>query len=239
MLKKHGWRKVKLYFMVGFPWEREEDFLAIRDLISPFVRQGIEVNLSVSPFTPKPHTPFQWLPMDDEERLREKIQLVKQAAGRGVKVKARDIKTSVIEALISRGDGRLGGLFEGLHKKGVRLEAWGEYFNAGIYDEWLGEENGRAAGLLGSREKDLPLPWDFVDTGVDKPFLLNELERAENRERTVDCYRSCAGCGLGCPSMQAGVRADADARAQSVSTSGLCAAGLVRVAFRRRWRRSP
>ena len=82
LLKKHGWRKVKLYFMIGFPWEREEDLSAIRELIRPFVRHGIEVNLSVSPFTPKPHTPFQWLPMEEEERLLEKVALVKRAACR-------------------------------------------------------------------------------------------------------------------------------------------------------------
>lgn len=200
LLKKHGWRKVKLYFMVGFPWEREEDFLAVRDLINPFVAHGIEVSLSVSPFTPKPHTPFQWLPMESEETLLEKVRLVKRAAnGRGVKVKARDIKTSIVEALISRGDERLSGLFEDLHRRGVRLEAWGEHFDARIYEEWLSSRDGLAASLLGPREHGAPLAWDFIDTGVDASFLLDELERAEKKEKTGSCYRSCAGCGLGCP----------------------------------------
>jgi hypothetical protein len=209
LLKKHGWRKVKLYFMVGFPWEQEEDFLAIRDLIRPFVHSGIEVALSVSPFTPKPHTPFQWLPMEGEESLNEKIGLVKRiAGGRGVKVKTRDTKTSLVEALLSRGDGRLAGLFEGLHKKGVRLEAWGEHFDGALYDEWLDGHEGLAADLLGARNKENPLPWSFVDTGVDSSFLLEELERAERKEKSVDCYRSCAGCGMGCPSPQAGIRAE-------------------------------
>jgi len=200
LLKKHGWRKVKLYFMVGFPWEEEADFLAVRELILPFVRVGMEVSLSVSPFTPKPHTPFQWLPMESESTLREKMGLVKKmASGRGVKVKMRDARTSIIEALISRGDGRLTGLFEGLHRKGVRLEAWSECFTPELYDEWLDSTPGLASGLLGPRHVGAPLPWDFVDTGVDKSFLLDELERAERKEKTGDCYGSCAGCGMKCP----------------------------------------
>jgi radical SAM superfamily enzyme YgiQ (UPF0313 family) len=199
LLKKHGWRRVKLYFMVGFPWEREEDLLAVRHLIAPFIRQGMEVNLSVSPFTPKAHTPFQWLPMEEESRLREKVHLVQTAAaGKGVKIKVRDLKTGTIEALISRGDGRLGPLFEALHARRVRLEAWSECFNPGLYEEWLSGRDGLGAVLLGRRELGAALPWDFVDTGVAKPFLLRELEKADQKEKTENCYRSCAGCGLSC-----------------------------------------
>jgi radical SAM superfamily enzyme YgiQ (UPF0313 family) len=199
LLKKLGWRKVKLYFMIGFPWEREEDLFAIRELIGPFVRQGIEVNLSVSPFIPKPHTPFQWLPMEEEGRLREKASLVKRAAaGRGVKVKVRDIKTSMVEALISRGDERLAPLFEALAAQRVRLEAWGECFNPGLYEEWLAERDGLAGSLLGRRETTHNLPWDFVATGVTNSFLLSELEKAEAMEKTGNCYESCAGCGMSC-----------------------------------------
>ena len=83
LLRRLGWRKVKLYFMIGFPWEAEEDLLAVRDLIRPFVKCGMEVNLSVSPFTPKPHTPFQWLTMETEEALREKAQIVRRAQPAG------------------------------------------------------------------------------------------------------------------------------------------------------------
>ena len=199
LLKKHGWRKVKLYFMIGFPWEREEDFYALRDIIRPFVKNGIEVNLSVSPFTPKPHTPFQWLPMEEEALLREKVSLVKTvASGRGVKIKVRDIKTSLMEALISRGDGRLAPLFESLHASGVRLEAWSECFNPSLYDEWLARQDGLAGALLGGRQTANDLPWDFIATGVDKSFLLSELEKAEAGEKTGSCYESCAGCGMSC-----------------------------------------
>jgi radical SAM superfamily enzyme YgiQ (UPF0313 family) len=201
LLRKHGWRKVKLYFMVGFPWEKEDDFLALKELIIPFVRHGIEVNLSVSPFTPKPHTPFQWLPMQDEQSLAEKIALVKKVVpARGIKVKVRDIKTSLIEALVSRGDERLAPLFEYLHSKGVRLEAWGECLKPELYGQWLAGQNGLGSELLGAKRPDQAFPWDFVDTGVSKLFLLNELERAEHCEKTRSCYESCAACGISCVS---------------------------------------
>jgi radical SAM superfamily enzyme YgiQ (UPF0313 family) len=199
LLKKHGWRKVKLYFMVGFPWEKEEDFLAIRELIVPFVRNGIEVNLSVSPFTPKPHTPFQWLAMEDESLLAEKISLIRRSVpSKGVKIKVRDIRASTIEALIARGDERLEPLFEELHHKGVRLEAWDECFDPELYAEWLETGNGLGAELLGRRTKAQRLPWDFIDTGVDKSFLVDELEKAELREKTEGCYDACAACGVAC-----------------------------------------
>jgi radical SAM superfamily enzyme YgiQ (UPF0313 family) len=201
LLKKHGWRKVKLYFMVGFPWEREDDFLSVKDLTRSIARHGIEVNLSVSPFTPKPHTPFQWLPMDDEETLRHKVFHVKHiAAGRGVKVNFRDIKTSIVEGLLSRGDERLTPLLEDLHGNNVRLEAWKENFAPDLYEAWLAGLDGLKESLLGPRSVTADLPWDFIDTGVNKSFLLTELDKAQGKEKTADCYNLCMGCGIGCGS---------------------------------------
>jgi radical SAM superfamily enzyme YgiQ (UPF0313 family) len=199
LLKKHGWRSVKLYFMVGFPWEQEADFAAVRSLLEPFIRNRMEVNLSVSPFTPKPHTPFQWLGMDDEATLIEKIRMVRKAAsGRGVKLKVRDVRTSLVEGLVSRGDRRLAPLFEELHRKGARLEAWSECFKPEFYDEWLSGRNGLADELRGPRNINEKLPWDFIATGIDRSFLMREAEKAERGEKTESCYRSCAGCGLSC-----------------------------------------
>ncbi len=96
-LKKNGWRRLKLYFMIGFPWETEEDITAIRDLVMPFEKEGIAINLAVSPFIPKPHTPFQWLPMEGEDRLAEKMLMIKRALKKkNVSVKYRDIRTSML-----------------------------------------------------------------------------------------------------------------------------------------------
>jgi hypothetical protein len=137
--------------------------------------------------------------MEEEGRLREKASLVKRAAaGHGVKIKVRDIKTSMVEALISRGDERLAPLFEALHASRVKLEAWSECFSPGIYEEWLTRRDGLAASLLGRRETRNDLPWDFVATGVTKSFLVSELEKAEAMEKTGNCYESCAGCGMSC-----------------------------------------
>ena len=204
-LKKHGWRNVKLYLMIGFPWETEEDLLSLRELIRPFARHGIEVNLSVSPFTPKPHTPFQWLKMEDEEILRDKVALIRRhLRGRGIKVKARDIKTSMIEGLISRGDERLASLFEEIHKKGARLEAWSEFFNPGLYEEWFRTRGVDMRDYLAAKGKEDILPWSFIHTGIDLAFLQEEWAKAERNEKTEDCYSGCAACGLPCATEKAG-----------------------------------
>ncbi len=200
LLRKYGWRKVKLYLMIGFPWETEEDLLALRDVIEPFVRQHIDVNLSISPLTPKPHTPFQWLPMEAEASLEQKISIIKRSLPkRGVKLRFRDIKRAMIEALIARGDDRLGPLFLALHDRGVKLEAWSEFLRPDLYEEWFKRNGDARDSSLGKRNMDEPLPWDFIDTGIDRTFIREELRRAEAGERTENCYDFCAGCGLFCP----------------------------------------
>ncbi|HBA55208.1 MAG TPA: hypothetical protein DCZ04_12355 [Syntrophorhabdus aromaticivorans] len=199
LLKKYGWRKLKLYLMVGFPWEKEEDISIIREILLPFEKEHININLSVSPFIPKPHTPFQWLPMEAEDILDEKILMIKKALkGRRVKVRYRDAKTSMIEAIVSRGDGRLATMFEFLLEKGSRLEAWRESFKPELYTEWF-EEQGMAMGeYLAEKSVEKALPWDFIDTGVDKSFLVSELDKAKMSDQTRDCYSGCAMCGMEC-----------------------------------------
>ncbi|OPY76165.1 MAG: Radical SAM superfamily protein [Syntrophorhabdus sp. PtaU1.Bin058] len=199
LLKQYGWKRIKLYLMLGFPWEKEEDFAAVREVLLPFKKEGIEVNLAVSPFVPKPHTPFQWLPMDDESVLQEKMRLLKGLLkGRGARIKYRDIKLSMIEGVLSRGDERLSGLFEYLFQKGARLEAWRESFRFDLYEQWF-EENGLSmADYTGGRKPDGPLPWDIVDSGISDAFLEDEYRRAVAGERSIDCYSGCAGCGLQC-----------------------------------------
>jgi len=199
LLKKYGWRKLKLYLMIGFPWETEEDIGAIKEMLIPFEKERIDINLSVSPFIPKPHTPFQWLPMEDETILSDKISMLKKTLkGRRVKVKYRDPKTSLIEAIVTRGDNRLSPLFEYLFHKGVKLEAWREYFQPGLYDEWFEQQGISMKDYLGKKPIESGLPWDIVNTGIDKSFLVRELIHAQSGEKTEDCYTGCAGCGIGC-----------------------------------------
>ena len=199
VLKDLGWRRLKLYLMVGFPWETEEDLIAIREVIAPFRAAGMDINLSVSPFIPKPHTPFQWLPMDDESTLTEKIMLIKDALKKkGARVKYRDTSVSLVEGIVARGDEHLASLFEHLHARGTRLEAWREFFSFEPYRQWFEENSVDVKRYTGGREARAKLPWDMVDMGYVKPFLLNELEKARSGETTEDCLRGCAGCGLGC-----------------------------------------
>lgn len=199
LLKKYGWRKLKLYLMIGFPWETEEDIAAIKEMLIPFEKERIDINLSVSPFIPKPHTPFQWLPMEDGTILSDKISMLKKILkGRRVKVKYRDPKTSVIEAIVTRGDSRLSPLFEYLFRKGVKLEAWREYFQPGLYDEWFEQQGISMKDYLGKKPIESGLPWDIINTGIDKSFLASELIHAQSGEKTEDCYSGCAACGIGC-----------------------------------------
>jgi len=199
LLKRYGWRRLKLYLMVGFPWEKEEDLLSMKELMAPFRKAGIEINLSVSPFIPKPHTPFQWLPMEDETSLNEKMLFLKKSLqGRGVKVNYRDTKVSRIEGVISRGDEHLSSLFEFLFHRRVKLEAWREYFSPQLYEEWFHENDIDMRRYLGGRETAASLPWAFIDTGIDSSFLAEESRKANGGDKTVDCHEGCAECGLEC-----------------------------------------
>jgi radical SAM family uncharacterized protein len=199
LLKKSGWRKLKLYLMIGFPWEKEEDIEAVREILILFEKERIDINLSVSPFTPKPHTPFQWLAMENEAILSEKIAFLKKSLkGRRVKVRYRDPKTSIIEAIVSRGDHRLSSLFEYLFRKGVKLEAWREFFQPQLYDEWFEQQGFSMDEYLSAKTTSENLPWDKIDTGIDKSFLAKELNLARSGEKTDDCYTGCAACGMGC-----------------------------------------
>lgn len=211
LLKSSGWRKLKLYLMIGFPWEKDEDIEAVKEILIPFEKERIDINLSVSPFTPKPHTPFQWLAMEGEEVLGEKIALLKKSLkGRRVKVRYRDPKTSIIEAIVSRGDQRLSGLFEHLFRRGVKLEAWREFFQPHLYDEWFEKQGFSMDEYLSAKTASENLPWDKIDTGIDKPFLARELGRALSGETTDDCYTGCAACGMGCSESRYALRVTRD-----------------------------
>jgi radical SAM superfamily enzyme YgiQ (UPF0313 family) len=223
LLRKQGWRRLKLYFMVGFPWEKEDDIWGIRDVLEPFEKEGIEVNLSVAPFIPKPHTPFQWLPMEDAQVLAEKMVMVKAALRKKrVRVKYRDVETSMIEAIISRGDEQLSPLFEYLYGQGAKLEAWREFFRPELYSQWFDMVGIAKDRYLKERPADRPLPWDFVDMSIDNSFLEEELRKAQGGHPTEDCYEGCADCGIGCDrdSFPLGVRSDEKEGAESRSEFG-------------------
>jgi len=220
LLRRLGWRRIKLYYMVGFPWD--DDIVQLKEFVLPFEKEGIDITLSISPFVPKPHTPFQWLPVEDETILNEKIRMIKRILkGRRVRVKYRDIATSITEGIISRGDNRLSDLFEFLVEKGAKLEAWREFFKPELYTEWFERTGIRRDEYLQQRGFDETLPWDFIDTGVQKSYLQEELHKAYTMHYTPDCYAHCAACGLRCNGTMKSTAMDDQPIEHSTSTINL------------------
>lgn len=197
VLRKLGWRKIKLYVMIGFPWEEEEDIRQVSGVVKAFLKAGMDLTLSVSTFVPKPHTPFQWLPMEEPGRILEKLSILRECA-KPSQVKLGSIERAMVECIIGRGDERIAQVLELVHERGGRLEAWREFFDPKRYFQALEELGLDGKVYTGRIALDSLLPWDVVDTGIDKAFLRAELDRAEKGEWTRDCKTSCVACGLGC-----------------------------------------
>jgi len=202
-----GWKLVKLYFMAGLPTETAEDLAGIVTLVREVVDLGRaiqgpppRVHVSLSSFIPKPHTPFQWLGMDDESVLAEKQEYVRSELRRfrTVEVKTHPLATSVLEAVFSRGDRRLGPVLVDAWRRGARFDGWDDKLNVGAWTDAFA-----AAGLdhrdyLQRLPREAVLPWDHIDTRLRKSRLAEELDAALRGERTPDCgERSCGDCG-GC-----------------------------------------
>jgi radical SAM family uncharacterized protein len=198
------WQRVKLYFMIGLPTETDQDVLAIIDLVHKvrqvgYAHHGNKANLSVSvsTFVPKPHTPFQWQPLVDEGTLRRRQQILKEGLrGRGIHLSYHDTRETLLEAVIARGDRRLGRAIEHAWRAGARFDAWTEQFR---WDTWL--EAFAAAGIdpvaeaSRDRARDGALPWDHISCGVSQAYLWQEFERALEGRTTRDCREGCTNCG--------------------------------------------
>lgn len=200
-----GWKRVKLYFMVGLPQEEEEDLVQLVRLVKEVRRagrkhsiRGFLTSVSVSPFCPKPHTPFQWAAQDDRESLVNKLAyLRKQLSIKGVKVTVGDYDASWLESIISLGDRRIGRAIERAWRKGCRLDNWSECFQPGLWRESFDQEGIDPAFYI-NREK-LPeevFPWHHIDAGVTREYLWEEYRRSLVGETTPDCRLTrCTGCG--------------------------------------------
>ncbi len=205
-----GWSAVKLYFMLGLPTETDEDVLGIADLAEkvrkcyfsiPKDRRapGLRITVSASVFVPKNDTPFQWAPQLDQETVIRRQQLLKQALSKvkGVDFKYHAPDLSYIEAVFARGDRRLGEALEKAWRMGCRFDGWSDQFR---YDTWL--EAFRACGIdpdfyaTRARSEDEVFPWDHLDCGVTKQYLLSEWHKAQRAECTRDCRKGCTGCGM-------------------------------------------
>ncbi|MDO8567905.1 MAG: TIGR03960 family B12-binding radical SAM protein [Dehalococcoidales bacterium] len=202
---ERGWRGLKLYFMLGLPWETMDDVEGIAQLVDKVRLAGRDVGkkpnirVSASTFVPKPHTPFQRVDQLNEAELHNRHDyLRRRMPKRGVGLSYPDTKVSLLEAAISRGDRRVGKVIYGAWKLGCSFDAWSERFN---YDGWLRAfaEAGLNPDFYARRERPLDevLPWSHIDAGVTPGFLKREYERAQKGETTADCrYESCSACGL-------------------------------------------
>ncbi len=202
-----GWNNVKLYFMLGLPTETDEDVLGIAELVHKVIltwkdcasnkKRGLRVHVATAYFVPKPHTPFQWeKQITPQEYLRRCKLLKEHFYSKSIEYNYHTPELSRLEAVTARGDRRLGPVIEAAAKNGARLDGWDEYFD---YAAWL--EAFAACGVdpdfytvRGYGEDEL-LPWDSIDVGVSKQFLLCERKKAYAGTVTPDCRQSCSGCG--------------------------------------------
>ncbi|MCK5763578.1 MAG: TIGR03960 family B12-binding radical SAM protein [Clostridiales bacterium] len=200
-----GWDRVKLYFMIGLPTETMKDVEAIADIVYKVKgiyrdnssRNRLYLTISTACFVPKPKTPFQWERQDTVEELKEKEKyLNKRIKGKAFKYIYHDPYTTYIEGVFARGDRRLAKALIRAAELGMKFDGWHELFN---YELWLKvfEETGiDPEQYTRKREYDEILPWDHIDTGVSKKYLINENEKSKNSETTNDCRSGCTGCGV-------------------------------------------
>ena len=203
-----GWNSVKLYFMIGLPFENDDDVLAIADLARKVQykyyqvtgKRGCKVTCSASFFVPKPYTAFQWFAQDDLENIRRKQFLLKDEIKtiKNVTLNYHDSKTGIIEAVFARGDRKVGKALLAAWQKGARFDGWSDCFD---YERWL--EAFAEAGLdkdfyaARQRGEHEVFPWEHISPGVSRKFLWNEWQKAYAQQLTHDCRRStCTGCGV-------------------------------------------
>ncbi len=203
-----GWTAVKLYFMIGLPTETEDDIRGIADLAQAVVDEfyhnenkpkgkGVNVSVSVASLVPKPFTPFQWEPQDRPDTLIEKQNfLISCVKTRKVSVSRHVPWTSFLEGVFARGDRRLCDVIETAWRKGCKFDSWEEHLDR---EKWMDSfaENGIDPFFYTARRRsfDEVLPWDHMDYGVTKKFLIKENEKAHRGETTASCREKCAGCG--------------------------------------------
>jgi radical SAM family uncharacterized protein/radical SAM-linked protein len=196
-----GWQKIKLYFMLGLPTETDSDIDGIIELMQKIMAEAgkrFQINVSLSPFVPKAHTPFQWSAMLNGDELLRRAIKIKNAFQRYrfIKVRYHTIESSMLEAVISRGDGKTAAWIEQAWKLGAIYDGWNEGFN---WQHWTD-----AALAIGYNYETVfqelnpsdSLPWDFIDLGVDKAWLQQEWQQAQNEKTSADCREDCLGCGV-------------------------------------------
>jgi radical SAM family uncharacterized protein len=199
---KAGWDTLKFYFMIGLPFETEEDIRGIHELVNKVVQKcksytkRLSITVSVSNFVPKPHTPFQWARQMDFAEMEKKHNLLKELFHRArfMNIKIHSKPKSYLEGFLSRGDEKIGDLVEMAWNKGAKLDDYRHNFS--IWKEAIDELGLNEEDYLGERSFEKELPWDILDMGFTKKFLMEELENAKIEALTADCRGTCIGCGI-------------------------------------------
>ncbi|MEV7120090.1 MULTISPECIES: TIGR03960 family B12-binding radical SAM protein [Kitasatospora] len=216
----NGWRQVKLYFMCGLPTETDEDVLQIGAMAKNVIAKGREVTgtndirctVSIGGFVPKPHTPFQWAPQLSAEATDERLTKLRDSIrgdrkfGKNIGFRYHDGKPGIVEGLLSRGDRRIGAVIRAVYEDGGRFDGWREHFS---YDRWMASAEKGLAGTgvdvdwYTTRERTYEevLPWDHLDSGLDKDWLWEDWQDALEEVEVEDCrWTPCFDCGV-CPQM--------------------------------------
>ena len=207
-----GWNRVKLYFMLGLPGEREDDIEQIAVLADKIAAKYFElpkeerhgrpeIVASSSFFVPKPFTPFQWSPMNTAEQFESKRRFLlgkvkEQLNQRSIRYQCHDAVTSELEGIFARGDRKLCKVIEDAYRRGCIFDAWTDYFKEDVWEQVM-DGNGVSRYFYNYRErgKDEIFPWDFIDIGVSKNFLYREYENSLQEKVTPNCRAKCSGCG--------------------------------------------
>ena len=204
-----GWSTIKLYFILGLPYETTEDAAGIGELAEKMAdvyfgipkdvrNKGLKITVSTSILVPKPFTPFQWAPMARPEIVDERIKAVRGAIkSRSIVYNYHEQETSFMEAVFARGDRRTCDVLIKAFEKGAKFDGWSEYFNMEIWNEAMEECNlDSEFYVYREREYDEILPWDFIDIGVNRKYMERENEKAKKAELTKNCLEGCTGCGI-------------------------------------------
>lgn len=207
----NGWSKVKLYFMIGLPTETDEDVVGIPGLGQKVIdwyyetenrQKGrkVAVTVSAAAFVPKPFTPFQWFGQDTIEMLERKQKLLRESTfSRKLTVNYHGAETSFLEAVFARGDRKLNAVILEAHKRGMRFDGWADCFD---FDAWMQvfKDLGIDPAFYANRQRsfDEVFPWDHLDYGIKKEFLIEECKRAYASETTLNCREKCSACGAAC-----------------------------------------
>ena len=211
---EQGWRQVKLYFMCGLPTETDEDVLEIAQMAHDVIRAGraatggrdVRCTVSIGGFVPKPHTPFQWAAQADPETVDRRLRALREAInadrslGRQVGVRYHDGQPSLVEGLLSRGDRRVSAVIERVWRDGGRFDGWREHFS---FERWMAAAETQLHGVdvawftTREREADEVLPWDHLDSGLDKQWLWDDWQDALDEFEQDDCrWTPCFDCGV-------------------------------------------